>query len=349
MGNVVEFGARTSIERQAQEWLIRMDGDEPLNTSERRALREWINRSALHREELIRIARFWKQANVLTELAVSLESLTQERNPRRMRGAAPIALAASALLASFILIGWGLQRQKSADSGTYATTIGQQKTISLSDGSSIRLNTDSQVRVMYRDNLRSIRLLRGEALFSVMPSPNRPFEVYAADSVVRAVGTAFAVHLEGSKVDVTVTKGAVDVAEAADVQTGASSAPTEPVPAILRSLARVKASETTHLGGGSDHIEVHRLAEPELQRRMAWQEGYLSFSGEPLSQVIEQVNRYSTMQLEVEDPKVAAVAIGGRFRIGDLDGVLDVLHTNFGIQAQRVDERSIRLESESTQ
>ena len=345
MGNVVEFGARSSIERQAQEWLIRMDGDEPLNTIEREALREWMNRGALHREELIRIARFWNQSNVLTELAVSLESSARERSRHRMRGAAPIALAASALLTSFVLIGWGL-RLKGADNGTFATAIGQQKTISLSDGSSMRLNTDSRVRVMYSENSRSIRLLRGEALFSVTPSPNRPFEVYAADSVVRAVGTAFAVHLEGSKVDVTVTKGAVDVAEAPSVQTGASSAPTEPVPAI-HSLARVKVSETTHLGGGSDHIEVHRLAEPELQRRMAWQEGYLSFSGEPLSEVIEQVNRYSTVKLEVEDPKVASVAIGGRFRIGDLDGVLEVLHTNFGIQARQINEHSIRLESES--
>ena len=346
MGSIVEFGARTSIERQAREWLIRMDGDEPLSTEEKGSLREWINRSAAHRRELIRIVRFWNQANVLTELAPSLEPLAQEGSGRRMRRVAPIALAASALLASFTLFWWGLQRLQRIDNGLYATAIGQQKTIALSDGSSIQLNTDSQVQVMYGDGSRGIRLLRGEALFSVRPSRNRPFEVYAADSVVRAVGTAFAVHLEGSKVDVTVTKGSVDVAEATSVQTAASRAPTEPIPAT-RSRARVKASETTRLGGGSDYIEVHHLAEPELQRRMSWQEGYLAFSGEPLSEVVEQVNRYSSVQLEVEDPKVASIGIGGRFRIGDLDGVLDVLHTNFGIQAQRVDEHRIRLESES--
>ena len=167
-----------------------------------------------------------------------------------------------------------------------------------------------------------------------------------ADSVVRAVGTAFAVHLEGSRVEVTVTKGAVGVAETVSVQAEFSRVPTEPVPAT-RSLARVKAGETTRFGGGSDQIEVHHLDEPDLQRRMAWQEGYLAFSGEPLSEVVEQVNRYSTVQLEVEDPKVASIGIGGRFRIGDLDGVLDVLHTNFGIHAQQVDEHRIRLEAET--
>ena len=345
MGNIVEFGGRTSIERQAQEWLIRMDGDEPLNASEKESFRGWMNRSPAHREELIRIARFWNQANVLTELAASLEPLAQERRSRLMRRVAPIALAASALLASFVLIGWGLQRLKGADNDTYATAIGQQKTISLSDSSSIQLNTDSRVQVMYSESSRGVRLLRGEALFSVTPSPNRPFEVYAAESVVRAVGTAFAVHLEGTKVDVTVTKGAVDVAETASVQTESSRAPIKSVLA-MRSLARVRAGEATRFSGG-DHIEVQHLAEPELQRRMAWQVGYLAFSGEPLSEVVEQVNRYSTVQLEVEDPKVAMIAIGGRFRLGDLNGVLDVLHTNFGIQARRVNEHNMRLEFES--
>lgn len=346
MGNIVEFGARSSIERQAQEWLIRIDGDEPLSLSERESLREWMNRSALHKEELIRITQFWNQANVLTELAVPLERLAQERNSRRMRRAAPIALAASTLLASFILVWSGLQRLKGADNGTYATAIGGQKTISLSDGSSIRLNTDSRVQVMYRDRSRSIRLLRGEALFSVMPNPNKPFEVYAADSVVRAVGTVFAVHLDRSKIDVTVTKGAVDVAETVSLPAEVSRAPIESVLAV-RNLARVKAGEATHFSGGIDHIEVHQLAEPELQRRMAWQVGYLAFSGEPLSEVVEQVNRYSTVQLEVEDPKLASIPIGGRFRIGDLDGVLDVLHTNFGIQAHQVNSHNIRLDSEA--
>ena len=65
-----------------------------------------------------------------------------------------------------------------------------------------------------------------------------------------------------------------------------------------------------------------------------------------MSEVVEQVNRYSPVTLEIGDPQLAAVAIGGRFRIGDLHAVLDVLETTFGIQAHRVDEHSIRPESE---
>lgn len=74
MRNVVEIGARSSIERQARQWLVRMDGDEPLSNTEKEALQEWMSRNPLHRAELRRIAQFWDQANILTELIAELES-----------------------------------------------------------------------------------------------------------------------------------------------------------------------------------------------------------------------------------------------------------------------------------
>jgi transmembrane sensor len=346
VANIVEFGARTSIERQAREWLIRMDGDEPLNVSDREALREWMSRSGLHRQELIRISKFWSQANILAELSVCLESATQDRTGRRLRWVARVAVAACVVLASVILVQWNLQRLDGEVNGIYGTVMGEQKTVSLSDGSSVQLNTDSEVQITYSGGSRRVRLLRGEALFSVKPDPNRAFEVYAADSVVRAIGTAFAVHIDGSKVDVTVTKGVVDVIEASSAQMAEIRKPVEPTRSPPHRLGRLKAGEMTHFGTGADHIEVLRLAEPELQRRMAWREGYLAFSGEPLSEVIEQVNRYSSVTLEIGDPKLASIAIGGRFRIGDLDAILDALHTNFGIRARHVDEQNIKLESD---
>ena len=341
---MLEFEARTSIERQAREWLVRMDGDKPLSEDEIEALREWMRRSVLHREELQRICKFWGQANVLTELAVCLESATDQRGRRSARWATAVALAASAVLAAVVLGWWYLQAAARMSNGGYQTLVGQQRSIALADGSSIQMNTDSQVQVAYSNGSRTIRLLKGEALFSVMPDPQRPFEVFAADRVVRAVGTAFDVHLvDGGKVDVTVTKGVVDVQvshshTAHRKQPGSDSS--------SGSLGRLKAGEMTSVGSGSDHIDVKLLAEPEMQRKLAWQEGYLAFSGEPLSEVVEQVNRYSAVRVEVGDPELASVAIGGRFRIGDLDAVLDVLQTNFGIQAHRVNENEIRLESE---
>jgi transmembrane sensor len=342
--NIVEFEARASIERQAREWLIRLDGDDPLTGTELERLREWMGRSTVHREELVRISRLWNQANVLTELAAHLKPGTGEprRHPKRL--GRPILAVASVALA-FVVMGWWWPHSSDrAANGTYGTAIGQQQSISLPDASSIQLNTDSQVQVDYDGQLRRIRLLRGEALFSVTPDPLRPFEVHAGNSVVRAVGTAFSVHLESNKVDVTVTKGTVDVADSDAQPNTAGNNPRRDV--TPHRLGRLRAGQTTTFGSGADHLDVLQLDEPELHRRMAWHDGYLVFSGEPLSEVVEQVNRYSPVTLEVDDPALSAVAVGGRFRIGDLDAILDALHTHFGIRSHQLTERNIRLEPE---
>ncbi len=339
MSGFAEFEPRAAIERQAREWLIRLDGDEPLNPAEAQALRDWMSRSQTHRHELKRLSEFWKGANVLTELAVPLPQLRKSKphGPRLALAAASVACI------SVVFTWWYVHPAESAANGSYATAIGQQQTITLPDGSSIQLNTDSQVQVRFTDRIRGIRMLRGEALFSVRPNTNRPFEVSVAGNIVRAVGTAFAVHMDGDTVDVTVTKGVVEVADSAPAPM--NSGDQQPKhPRSRHERVRLQAGEVTSFDANAAHLQVQRLDKPELQRRMAWHDGYLMFSGEPLSQVVEQINRYSPVTLQIGDPQLSTIAIGGRFRIGDLDAVLDVLHTNFGIQSHQIDERNIRLE-----
>jgi transmembrane sensor len=344
MSNVLEFEARVTVERQAREWLIRLDGDRPLTKAEHEELRQWMDHHPSHREELKRIASFWHQANVLTELAVPLNQVAERHTISRTRKA-PLLLAVVCALLTVMALGiWRLQHSYDAVNGVYSTAIGQQQTITLTDGSVIRLNTNSRLQVDYSETSRNIRLLHGEALFSVTRNLKSPFDVYAADTMVRAVGTAFSIHVAGSEVAVTVTKGTVDVAQfATGPDTGAANAFESE--RATRRLGTLKAGQTTTLRASTASINVQQLPEPELARRMAWQEGYLEFSGESLSEVVAQVNRYSQVQLEIADPKLASIAVGGRFRIGDLDAVLDVLRANFGIQSVRVDAHNINLKS----
>jgi transmembrane sensor len=113
-----------------------------------------------------------------------------------------------------------------------------------------------------------------------------------------------------------------------------------------RNTARLTARQTTTIDGETEShpLAIEDLAASELQQRMAWQEGFLVFSGEPLSDVIREVNRYSPVTLELADPALASLSIGGRFRVGDLEAVLDVLRLNFGIRSERIDDRRVRLE-----
>jgi transmembrane sensor len=342
--NVVGFEAPASIQRQAREWLIRLDGDEPLSEEEHVALRDWLARSPAHREELLRVSRFWHQANTLTELAVPLEPRVPRSKARNWRHPGRFLAAASVVLVSVLVTLWWVQSANQAANGTYATAIGQQETIALPDGSSVQLNTDSQIEVSYGAGWRRLRLLRGEALFSVAPDRSKPFQVYAADSMVRALGTAFVVRLIGGSVDVTVTKGVVEVGSSgvgADEQIASQHA------AHAR-RTQVRAGQMTMIDRTRTNLDVRQLPDSELARRTAWHEGFLDFSGEPLSEVVAQVNRYSPVAVEIADPKLKSLAIGGRFRIGDLEAVLDALHTNFGIQSRHLDEHNIVLEPDAS-
>jgi transmembrane sensor len=344
VGTIVGLDTRASIERQARQWLIRMDGDEPLTSAEKEALREWGSRSSRRREELVRVCKLWRDANVLDTVTSLLDDKTPVSGGARKRWIGT-AVAASVVLALVISTGWYVQRSHGVANETYATAIGQQRTVVLRDGSSVELNTDSRVQVNYDDHVRGIVLLRGEALFTVKPDANRPFTVHAADRVVRAVGTAFIVRLESGNVYVTVTKGVVDVAKPDADQPLASVGERKVAPSLAR-LGRLKAGQTTRFARGSNQIDVLQLPEPELERQQAWSKGILVFTGESLGEVVTQLNRYSTDRFEIDDPELASMTVGGRFRIRDLDAVLDSLHTSFGIRSRRVGPHVIRLEAE---
>jgi len=346
MTNVLEFEARATIERQAREWLIRLDGDMPLSNGEARGLRQWLEQHPSHREELTRLSKFWREANILTELEVPLGRPFAHQGPRSWR-ASPRRLVAvtGTVLILALLVTWQWWRSDGWSNGVYETSVGQQKSVVLRDGSSVQLNTDSRAEVQFSRHLRMVRLTRGEALFSVAHDAKRPFEVFASQAIVRAVGTAFTVRVTGGEVNVTVSKGVVAVSEvgsgAIGPDDGGKTPPASQAPTTL------SAGQTTTLQAQPKRIAVVNLPEPELKRRLAWQEGYLVFSGEPLSEVVAQVNRYSAIKLELGNASLSSIAFGGRFKIGDLDAVIDVLHSDFGIQSSRIDEQHIRLEIET--
>src|SRR5690606_5608621 len=95
---------------------------------------------------------------------------------------------------------------------TYRTAVGEQAREVLPDGSSVTLNTDTEVHVRYLAGERLVRMVRGEAHFTVAHDVSRPFGVRAGDHIVQAVGTAFNVRLQPrGEVEVMVTDGVVRI------------------------------------------------------------------------------------------------------------------------------------------
>lgn len=370
MKTVVEFPDQRAVIQEAAEWLIRLDGDTPPSAEELQSLGEWLQRSPVHREQLERLAALWNRLNVLTELAVPLGHRTRPAAPSRVARVAfgrtwwrPAGLVAAAL--ALLTLGIVLFRADGVDSlratnGLYATVVGQQKITTLADGSQIALNTDSQVQVDYDGKYRNVRLLRGEALFTVAKNAERPFRVYAGDGRVEALGTAFSVHLNGKHISVAVTEGRVSLASAArplssrggqgpaiqrELDMGDGARDDTPMEALATleagHVATLRSSVDAAEGDGSTLEAVKVVGPEELAQRLAWRDGILMFSGETLEEVVREFSRYTTTSIEVPDATVRSMRIGGRFAVGETEAMLSALQTNFKLRVTRVAENHV--------
>jgi transmembrane sensor len=96
-----------------------------------------------------------------------------------------------------------------------------------------------------------------------------------------------------------------------------------------REPVTVNANETAHVS--SHGVKLERLDESEVQRRLQWTTGYLSFSGETLEEVVEEFNRYNMQQLIIEDRSIRRLQIGGNFQSTDPEGFVAALRP-MGVQ-----------------
>jgi transmembrane sensor len=300
------------ISEQAARWAVRVAAG-PLSANQQRALDAWLNADRRHHGAYIRARAQWADLDRLAALhgPVSSMATTDEGRPRFSRRE---LLAAGVAGIAVVGGGWSWMALRAGEV-RYASGIGEVRRIALEDGSTLMLNTASEVTVRFSEHVRNLRLVRGEALFEVAHDKERPFLVLVNDIVVRAVGTAFAVRLEAAQVDVTVTEGVVEVAEPTAVsglvQTGLAGS---------RSGAkRVTANERATIIR-SQAPQVRSIAPAESDRRLAWREGMVSFDGESLQMAVAEINRHNRRQILVDDPVLGAKPVVGVFRATDPEG-----------------------------
>ncbi len=214
---------------------------------------------------------------------------------RRMvfAGGAAAGLAAAGIVGAVF---WQKSRER-----IFSTGIGEVREILLTDGSVVKLNTNSRVAVRYTREIRKIRLLKGEALFDVAKNRKWPFVVQANDTLVRAVGTSFTVSmLPQQPVQVLVKEGVVELKRA-------NTAAAVPV--------RVSANTQAFAPHGAP-ITATPITQAMLARNLAWEYGRIAFNDQTLRDAADEYARYSDIQIVV-DPTVANMTITGSFVSND--------------------------------
>lgn len=235
---------------------------------------------------------------------------------------------ASAALACVV---GGLLALNAYHSPNYSTGIGEQRTVHLSDGSSIELNSNSRVRVRFSDSARDVELLEGQVLFRVAKDHARPFVVQSAGTRVRAVGTQFDVYRKTSGTQVTVVEGRVAVfstpdGEIADPVISAPAGQGVKLPGSPAVLVSV--GEQVTVTGRT----VPQPRPADLKAAMAWTKHELAFDMTPLAEVAQEFNRYNLQKLIVSDPELIDFHVTGIFSSTDPASLLQFLREQPGIE-----------------
>jgi transmembrane sensor len=234
----------------------------------------------------------------------------------------------------------------------YVSGVGERRVIHLDDGSTVTMNTRSRMRVWLTLRGRDIELLDGEALFAVAHDASRPFRVHVGHTVVEAVGTEFSVYRGEHGTKVSVVEGRVKIFAyrspaplilnpnaVAWTDVGASDfdRPAPPIPVAAREEAQVSSGSA-----GSAEFDVERKAvtPAELEHHLAWINGQLVFENATLAETIEEFNRYNRRKLEISDPTLGQIRLGGAFSSTNVDEFIVELNELFKIRAVPVDSNS---------
>lgn len=319
----------------AASWFVQLER-RPHDAGLRQAFEAWLAASPQHRDDWSRMGDTWTRMDAVkddpavlaTRAALQAELANARRGPP-LRWAAGIA--ATVMLGGGLLA-FGAWRQAGdapapiqvasapAVLAVYSTPVGGQQTVTLEDGSQVTLSTDTEVRLTNWDRQRALTVVKGEAFFQVAKNPEQPFVVTAAGHTVTALGTAFDVRVQPNQWSVSLVEGKVRVASP---QTSVDMTP---------------GHHLSQQGDGAWSVEQRNVAD-----LASWRDGSLVFENQPLATIVQEMNRYSTQQMRITDPALAATPLSGRFKTGDVAGFVATLEAYGMARSSQTSPATINL------
>ncbi|MGB6487367.1 MAG: FecR domain-containing protein [Steroidobacteraceae bacterium] len=348
------------IQSEAADWVVEFQTGE-VDAVARERFAGWLRSSPEHVRAYIELVTLWEDARLYDRgRAIAIDDLiaAARSEPNVVALASPeshaagpdsggrrpasrkhawtgtslkVAVAAAVVL---LVIGGLLVMPRPAE---YATGIGEQRTVSLSDGSSVELDAVSRIRVEFGAHERRVDLLEGQALFRVAKNAARPFVVVSGGTRVRDVGTQFDVNRNSFKTVVTVIEGLVSISYSSD-----SIAAPSPISVSLRPI---------EVGAGEQVVVApHMIPRPEPANVMtatAWTRNELIFQSTALPEVAAEFNRLNARQLVIEGPQLQDFHVSGVFPALDpasLPRFVQFLRAQPGIKVTVADDRIIVTE-----
>ena len=321
------------LEEEATVWLLERDDGFAPGRSE--AFAEWCSRNPRHAEAVARVERTLAILNEMPAVRKPLETRVGQPAPgiskvkllahtgRFSRGAWAASFAAMLVIGAIV---WRTDQPPAAE--TYEAIGTEPRRVSLADGSVVDLNSNSRVAVEFSEVERRITLETGEAHFQVAHNSARPFIVTANGISVRAVGTAFNVHLAGDKVDVLVAEGKVEV----DRQESSAFFAPKKILVIPLLIAGERTQVNSH---DRSAPRVEEVAPAEIHSLLSWQNRMTSFVDVPLREMVARINRCNSLQLVIGDPQLGDRKVGGVIDLKQVNAFIHLLEQDGDVVAER--------------
>lgn len=336
MSKVHDIREAKSTTQQASDW-VAMLASEDASAEDRERCAAWLKEDPANQtafDELNHtLSRVVAMGDRFRGSAAKGDSVAAADNASSSRAGNPGRkwFVPTVVAAALLVVAVGAVMLVQAPKGTlYDTDVGQQMTFTLSDRSTVQLNTDTELLVRFTDDIRRIELRRGEAFFDVAHDSSRPFVVEAGLGSIQAVGTGFVVRVDRDLVEVTVTEGIVELKHESrnSVEFSEPDNPANAMPvAKLGEGYRVEYDRRV----GSPAV----VAPEVLDRDLAWRQGLMIFEDQTLEEVLQEVGRYTETRLIIADSTLTEVRVGGAFRSDDLEALLEFLEKGLDITVNR--------------
>ena len=305
-----------------------------MSAQDRRAFEQWYGAHPDHAVAFHKANMAWKTASrsrvrldegqpADAPTPVDMREELNEGDERAGGSSVSRRFAVGGLLAASvagIVSYWGLRDPAPI---LYETAPGEQRSLTLADGSQIRLNGGTAFRVAFHRNARDAELLRGEVLLSVAKDASRPFTIASPSGSVRVLGTQFNLRAREDSTELSVIEGRVAV----------------------HSRMGEKAEVTAGFGAtfSPSFVQLARLDSMTLNQRTAWTQGFVEMTGMPLRQAVAEFNRYRAKPILIADPALETLKMSGRFGIKESDDFLGSLELAFGVAARRNPDGTVSL------
>lgn len=311
----IKDNSKGNKEAEAEEaitWLVRLTSGDVTNR-ELKDFEHWRRADSRHEEALAEARHLWVSMGIPLENYYQpndISSFSKEEYYRRDLFRWEIVLPVLLILSVGVFAQNWLTRWQYDQ---YSST-GEQRMLSLEDGSKMWLDANSAADIHFSAGERLVRLAYGEAFFDVAHNSLQPFIVDAGAGKVKALGTAFGIQRDENSMIVTVLSGNVEVSHNA------------------RSL-QLAENQQVAVTVGEDEEQITKVNAGQV---LAWHKGKLIYENQSLSTILSALEHYDKRVIMFDNDALSNVKLSAIIDIHHLKDWYDGLQQSLPVNVSEL-------------